>query len=224
MRTIIRGQGLPTEKCSSPAFTTALDNVKRSFYTSHMDMRAHILATAEQDFDNHGFAGTGMDRLTASAKLSSRTLYKHIGNKTALIAAVLEERRQRFRDVFDVESIDALFASLERWTKSEGARGCLFFRARAEMGDELPEISAAVAAYRQELRNILERSVANDVDQADSRMLTEQLLVLFEGATSAASYRGVTAVSAARAAAAVLLEQARRQTAGYKAQNQSSQV
>ncbi|RYH00636.1 TetR/AcrR family transcriptional regulator, partial [Salipiger sp. IMCC34102] len=39
--------------------------------------------------------------------------------------------------------------------------------------------------------------------------LAEQVLVLFEGATHAAVYRGAGAVSAARAAAVVLLERAR---------------
>lgn len=189
-----------------------------------MDMRAHILSTAERAFDSHGFAGTGMDRLTEAAALSSRTLYKHIGSKTALIAAVLEERRRRFRSVFELDSVDALFAALERWTTIEGARGCLFFRARAEMGEETPGIADAVAIYRQELRDVIDRAVAHDVDDVKQTVLIEQILVLFEGAISAASYRGLEAVSAARSAAAVLVEQARRRAAGSQARDRSLQA
>ena len=174
-----------------------------------MDMKAQIVSSAEQAFDRHGFTATGMDRLTEAAEVSSRTLYKHVGSKTSLIAAVLEERSRRFFGQLNVHSVDALFAALENWTRTEGARGCLFLRAQGETGGETPEVADAVAAYRRKLRDLIVRVVANDVGQSRCDVLAEQVLVLFEGGTSAASYRGAGAVCAARAAAAVLVEQAR---------------
>lgn len=174
-----------------------------------MDMKAQIVSSAERAFDRHGFTATGMDRLTEAAEVSSRTLYKHIGSKTALIAAVLEERGRRFFGQLDVHSVDALFAALEDWTRTEGARGCLFLRAQGETGGETPEVSDAVAAYRRKLRDLIGRVVANDVGEGGGDVLAEQILVLFEGAISAASYRGADAICAARTAAAVLVERAR---------------
>ena len=63
-----------------------------------------------------------MDRLTETANVSSRTPYKHLGNKNALIIAALEHRRRRFFAQLDVQSVDALFAALLDWTEAEGAR------------------------------------------------------------------------------------------------------
>lgn len=175
-----------------------------------METKSHIIAAAEQVFDYHGFTATGMDRLTRATKVSSRTLYKHVGSKTALIVAVLEERGNRFFAQFDVHRIEDLFARLESWTRDEGARGCLFFRALRDTGGAIPEIAAAVAAYHQRLHALIMRVVAADIGHSDDTALGEQILVLFEGATTAASYRGVAAVTAARKAAALLVDQARQ--------------
>ncbi|WP_280564575.1 helix-turn-helix domain-containing protein, partial [Chromohalobacter sp. 48-RD10] len=87
-----------------------------------------MLETAEQLFDRHGFTATGMDRLTQGAGISSRTLYKHVGNKNGLIAAVLNERDRRFHRQVETDSVDALFGALEVWLAQEAARGCLFLR------------------------------------------------------------------------------------------------
>lgn len=173
-----------------------------------MITKAQIIASAENVFDHHGFTATGVDRLTEAAAVSSRTLYKHIGSKTELIAAVLEDRSSRFFNRLDVDNVDALFAALEEWTRAEGARGCLFLRAQGETGGSTPEIVNAVMAYRRGLRSLIARVVANDVGQSNYDMLAEQILVLFEGATSTASYRGVEAIHAARSAAALLVKQA----------------
>ena len=48
-----------------------------------------IVASAEAVFDRHGFAASGVDRVTAAAGVSTRTLYKHLGNKTGLIVAAV---------------------------------------------------------------------------------------------------------------------------------------
>jgi len=166
--------------------------------------REQIIIAAEPVFDRRGFAGTGVDRLTEAADVSSRTLYKHLGSKAGLIAAVLDARRERFLRLLDVTTVDELFGALESWIGNEGARGCLFLRAWGEDGESQPEIATAVAAYRDQLRGVMARVIERETGTADD-LMSEQLLVLFEGATSAASYRGTCAVEAARTAAAQLL-------------------
>lgn len=174
-----------------------------------MDTTDTIVAAAERLFDRHGYTATGMDRLTAAAGMSTRTLYKHAGSKAQLMARVLTERDRRFMDLIDVPDVDALFAALEEWTRHEGARGCLFLRSRAETGGDTPEIAEAVAAHKAAFRARIGKIVSADLGH-DDPALSEQVLVLFEGATHAAVYRGAEAVSAARAAAAILVDGARK--------------
>lgn len=171
-----------------------------------MDRDTKLLGAAERLFDRHGFTATGMDRLVQAAGMSSRTLYKHAGSKTALMAAVLAERDRRFFDGLEPRSVDALFAALEDWIREEGARGCLFLRTYAETGGDTPEIAAAMHAHKVRLRAAISDAIAAEagVDPDAAEMLGEQLLVLYEGATAAAVYRGPDAVAAARGAAATL--------------------
>lgn len=173
-----------------------------------MDVREKLIAAAERLFDRHGFTATGMDRLTAAAGMSSRTLYKHAGSKTALVTAVLEARAHRFLQRLDVGTVGALFDALEDWLREEGAHGCLFLRAQGETGGDTPQVAATVAAHKDAFRAQVARIVARDIGR-DDPALAEQVLVLFEGATAAAVYRGAAAVTAARDAAAVLVDHAR---------------
>lgn len=167
-----------------------------------MEIKDHIIARAEPVFDAHGFAGTGMDQLTHAAQVSTRTLYKYLDGKTELICAVLDARRRRFFKQFEGHGVDSLFATLETWVATEGARGCLFLRAHGEMGADEPSVADQVAIYRRDLRDLVARAVAHDLGQDVHADLVDEVLLLFEGATSAASYRGPTAFAAARRGAA----------------------
>ncbi|PKR54956.1 TetR/AcrR family transcriptional regulator [Thalassospira marina] len=173
-----------------------------------MDNRSKIISAAEKLFDTHGFMATGMDRLTAAADMSSRTLYKHAGSKAALMAAVLAAREQRFMEYASVDSVDALFVALHDWLETEGSRGCLFLRALGETGGDIPEIAAVVAAHKERFGERVRAIVAQDLGHDDAN-LADQILVLFEGATATAVYRGSDAVAAARRAAGALMGLAR---------------
>ncbi|WP_447554569.1 TetR/AcrR family transcriptional regulator [Vreelandella sp. EE22] len=174
-----------------------------------MDIMGKLIKASEGLFDRHGFTATGMDKLTQGAGISSRTLYKHAGSKNALIARVLGERDKRFVRRLEVDSIDALFKALEDWVRVEGARGCLFLRAYGETGGDTPEIAEAVLAHKARVAEKIADLIALETGQADQATLVEQMIVLFEGATAAAIYRGEQAVVAARAAAATLLASSR---------------
>lgn len=174
-----------------------------------MDISPKLIDTAETLFDRHGYMATGMDRLIEAAGMSSRTLYKHAGSKAKLMAAVLGARDRRFIQRMQVDTVDALFAALEDWVRVEGSRGCLFLRTQAETGGDVPEIAEAVAAHKIAFHRRIADTVAQDIGADHDRVLVEQVLALYEGATHAAVYRGAVAVTAARAAAAVLVERAR---------------
>lgn len=174
-----------------------------------MDMRQNILRACEAEFDRAGYGATGMDRLAAVAQVSTRTLYKHGQNKSALLRAILEERGERFLNTVRDPGPDGIFTAFGAWIEAEGARGCFFLRMMSEAGAQDPEIGAAVLAYKDRLREAFRASLEAEGLDPDAGLLLDQVLVLFEGATFAAVYRGANAVDAARRTLALLLGTAR---------------
>lgn len=174
-----------------------------------------VVSSAERTFDRHGFAATGMDRLTEAAGVSTRTLYKHVGSKSRLMVAVLEERSKRFFGGIPADSVDALFVGLAQWVAKEGSRGCLFLRAQGETGGEDLDVSAAVAAYRIQLHELIRRVVDHELGR-DDEQIAIQVLLLFEGATSAVAYIGPEAVEQARQAAFTLMASSPLSTASER--------
>lgn len=174
-----------------------------------MNKDAQLIFAAEQLFDHQGFNATGMDHLAKAAGMSSRTLYKHAGSKNELIAAVLMTRGQRFLQRLEVDSVEALFDALASWMNEEGARGCLFLRAQGENAGEVEEITQVVAAHKASFSDKVRQIITQQIDAPVADELLEQIVILFEGATATASYRGVSAVASARQAASVLIAQAR---------------
>lgn len=174
-----------------------------------MDTKVNIIRAAEGLFDRNGFTASGMDQLTQAANVSSRTLYKHLGSKTGLVCAVLAERDRRFRERLDVLTVDALFDALGDWIRVEGTRGCLFLRALGETGDREPEIAEAVRSQKSFLQELIRKIIRLELS-SDHHDLADQILVLFEGATASAIYRGPDAVDAARNAARTLLAESIR--------------
>lgn len=168
-----------------------------------------LIATAERLFHEHGFAATGMDTIAQAAKMSSRTLYKHAGSKTALMVKVLAERDRRFFSLAATPTVQALFDALESWVRTEGARGCLFLRAMGETGGAQPEIVAAVQAHKARLRRHIAQSVLAEAGHPDEQ-LAQRILLLFEGAVAASVYQGSIAIGTAAAAAAHFLADTRQ--------------
>ena len=171
-----------------------------------MSIRRRILDSAEALFDEGGFGATGVDRLCAAADVSSRTLYRHVGSKSGLVVAVLAARDARYLAALEVGSVAELFAALERWFGTEGARGCLFLRALGESGGGDAAVARAVAGHKRRVRAAVRRVVAAEIGARDD--VADQIHVLIEGATAAAVELGPEAARIAARAAATLLDAA----------------
>ncbi|MGO1785162.1 MAG: TetR/AcrR family transcriptional regulator, partial [Brevibacterium aurantiacum] len=65
-------------------------------------------------------------------------------------------------------------------------------------------VSTVVAEYRRRLRELIGYLVVNELGREDDT-LCDELLIIFEGATSTASYLGPRAITAARSAAGAVL-------------------
>lgn len=62
------------------------------------EKRAQILRAAVAEFQAHGYEATSMDRISESAGVSKRTVYKHFACKENLFAAIMEALHQRFEE------------------------------------------------------------------------------------------------------------------------------
>ncbi|MEQ8966269.1 MAG: TetR/AcrR family transcriptional regulator [Azospirillaceae bacterium] len=163
-----------------------------------------IIRAVEPVLDAEGVSATGMDRLTRAAGVSTRTLYKHAGSRARLVAGVLDARGARFLEGMPRDSVAGLFTGLERWTAAEGARGCFFLRCLGEAAPADPALAERIRAHKAAVADRIAECVTADLGRPDA-LLTEQVLVLFEGATHAAVYRGEAAIAAARHAAVALV-------------------
>ncbi|MBO1073728.1 TetR/AcrR family transcriptional regulator [Roseomonas marmotae] len=182
-----------------------------------MDKRAEIVSGAADAFEAEGFRGTSVDKVLAPSGASTRTLYKHFGSKDDLVLAVLEDRHRCFKERLEAASgsadaVTTLFDTLRHWLEQHGARGCMLLRARAEYSGANEEIVALVRRQKDEFCRIIDARVAAVMGRNDNRLAT-QIWLLFEGATAAASVADLAVVDEAAAAAASLINAARRDAA-----------
>lgn len=74
---------------------------------SSLDKVEQILQGAMHEFLLHGFAGTSMDRVAASAGVSKATVYSHFQDKQGLFKALIEKLAQeRFHSIFGTEPLE----------------------------------------------------------------------------------------------------------------------
>ncbi|MDJ0388080.1 TetR/AcrR family transcriptional regulator [Roseomonas sp. E05] len=179
-----------------------------------MDKRADIVSGAASAFEADCFRGAGIDKVLAPSGASTRTLYKHFGSKEGLVLAVLEERHRRFEERLEAaakgaDAVAALFDTLRQWLEEHGARGCMLLRARAEYSGASEEIVDLVRRQKSAFRRRVAARVEAALGREDDSLAT-QIWLLFEGATAAASVADLSVVNAAKAAAASLVEEAKR--------------
>ncbi len=178
-----------------------------------MDKRTKIIAGAARIFEAEGFRGIGIDRVIEPSGVSTRTLYKHFGSRDGLVLAVLEARHRAFMERLDAQPdwgdpVGALFDALRDWIDERGARGCMLLRARSEYAGASEEIVALVQAQKADFLEAVRRRVRRVLGRDDAT-LSNQIWLLFEGATAAASVTSATVVDDAKSAARSLLESVR---------------
>ncbi|MDM9385177.1 TetR/AcrR family transcriptional regulator [Chlorogloeopsis sp. ULAP01] len=74
---------------------------------SSVEKVEQILQGAMQEFLTHGFAGTSMDRVAATAGVSKATVYSHFTDKEGLFKALIERlARKKFHSIFGNEPLE----------------------------------------------------------------------------------------------------------------------
>lgn len=183
------------------------------------DIRAHVIAVADDLFFTHGVHAVTMQRIRDETEVPLRRLYGMFPSKDILLAACLTRRDLTARtairqhaDTIDDPLDKALgpFDFLDGWFRQPGFHGCVFAGAFGEAGAAAPIVVTAVRAHKEALRTLLTELVAKtgvrDVDAVGA-----QLAVLFDGAMALATFTGdVDAARNARRAARTVLEAADR--------------
>ena len=161
--------------------------------------RDRLLETGARLFYEAGITATGVDTITREAGVSKPTLYAQYGSKTELVAAVLTARHERrVEDLAAVEDPLEVFAYLASFYAREGARGCAFLNAAAELVAD----DAARAAVVAEKRWLLERLTTLCGDER----LASQLLLLIDGVAGRVVVQGPEAAQSAIADATAAAE------------------
>ncbi|MFI0780196.1 TetR/AcrR family transcriptional regulator [Streptomyces sp. NPDC021212] len=175
-----------------------------------------ILDAAEELFYGRGIQSVGMDAIRTASGVPLKRLYQIFPSKNSLVEAYLRRRDARWlRNVAEyVDTSDApekrilaVFDWLFLWFNEPDFRGCGFINAFGELGATSQEVAGIAKAHKEAFR----RYLADLVAAADApTSLTEQLVLLAEGAMTMAAISGSPDPARhARDAARVLLSVAR---------------
>lgn len=154
--------------------------------------RQRILNAAAELFYNEGINATGVERISAKASVSKRTLYQHFPSKTALVEEYLRMLRQVADGLVDTSRSDSeanpqarLLALFDGSPVVAGTlmRGCPFHNAAVEAAEVMPGVQDIVHAHK---RNYIDGLVelARQAGAVDPQLLGDQLAVLYEGAAA----------------------------------------
>src|ERR1017187_10770216 len=68
--------------------------------TTRGSARDRLLAAAAECFYNHGVNGTGIDTITAAARVAKMSLYNNFASKDDLVLAYLQARHEEWLDLY----------------------------------------------------------------------------------------------------------------------------
>lgn len=173
-----------------------------------------VLDTAARLFYQEAINRVGMDRIRDASGVSLKSLYRKFGSKEGLIAAYLRRRDDRWiewmvgcinRERTPRARLLAIFDALDEWFVSDDFAGCAFIRAYAE--SEPGSAGQEISRLHKERLAAIVRSEALEFDPKHADEISEQLLLLIEGAMVRAHVGGeLRAARFARDAADRLVE------------------
>jgi AcrR family transcriptional regulator len=163
-------------------------------------VRDRLLNTARELFYREGARAVGVDTVVAQSGVAKTSLYRWFPSKDALIAAVLEqEAEDRWRgwdrtiersDPAPREQLRAELAGIARFVSSPKYRGCPFMNVTAEFPDPEHPARKIATGVTVELRRRVRELVERMEGIRDREELTDQLVLLIDGAFSSAQCLG----------------------------------
>lgn len=167
--------------------------------TATESVRERILNTARDLFYREGARAVGVDTVVAQSGVAKTSLYRWFPSKDALIVAVIEAEAKDRWDGWDYmaerapadprEQLRAQFEGITRYVSSPKYRGCPFMNVTVEFADKEHPARAVARGVMEELRSRI-RALVDQLGVADAAELTEQLVLLVDGAFSGAQCLG----------------------------------
>jgi AcrR family transcriptional regulator len=162
-------------------------------------VRDRILNTARELFYREGVRAVGVDTVVAQSGVAKTSLYRWFPSKDALIAAVIEaEARDRWagwdytaeRSPDDArEQLRAQLAGIAKFVSSPRYRGCPFMNVTVEFADDQHPARLVAREVMEELRRRV-RALIDKVGVRDPAIVTDQIVMLVDGAFSGAQVFG----------------------------------
>jgi AcrR family transcriptional regulator len=158
-----------------------------------LSARERLLAAADELFYENGINTVGIDRVIEHAGVAKASLYDCFGSKDGLVRAYLQgrsERRQtRIEERFALcstpaEKILSIFDLQAELMAQASYRGCAFIRAGAD-GNSSPSVKSACEDSRARLLTLF-TDLAREAGAADPHLLGKQLVLIYDGAATAA--------------------------------------
>ncbi len=187
--------------------------------TSPRSARERILETADDLFYREGIHVVGIDTFIEKSGGAKMSLYRNFASKEELVAAYLEARGRRYWQWWDAVMaknadqpppavVRDLFEAVAIRTRRPEFRGCAFVKAVAEFPEEGSRARVVALDHKKEMRRRLLK-LCRATGALQPGVLSNQLLMLIEGAYSTTGILGKRdAVKAAAKAAEALIDAA----------------
>ncbi|MEU6323000.1 TetR family transcriptional regulator [Streptomyces sp. NPDC047009] len=160
---------------------------------SASEAQARLLSTASRIFYAEGIHSVGIDRITAEAKVTRATLYRHFAGKEDLVLAYLAGADRGIRGQVTaarasgqsaVGKVQAVAESITQGILAPGFRGCAFLNAAAEYPDPTHPIHQFILTHRQWFLDTVTDLLAQTSD-APAAPDARHLVMLRDGAMAA---------------------------------------
>jgi AcrR family transcriptional regulator len=185
-------------------------------HTPRLSARERLLAAADELFYENGINTVGIDRIIERAGVAKASLYDCFGSKDELVRAYLQQRsaarearinERMWRYATPEEKILSLFDLLAEVISQPGYRGCAFARAGADANSSQGVKTTCGESRASLLHKLTE--LAREAGANDPELLGRQLVLLYDGASTAAYMDGDrNAASVARTLAEQMLSNA----------------
>jgi AcrR family transcriptional regulator len=167
--------------------------------------RERILAAARALFYRRGIHVVGVDAIAEAAGTNKMTLYRHFASKDVLIAACLRDLTREFDMAWETiaaahpgDPRGQLLAWLRHvcdFKENEAERGCALANAAVELPDKDHPARQVIREIKSALRERLV-GLCRDAGLIDPEGLTDEILLLWEGARVTAQSVGSEGLSA----------------------------
>jgi AcrR family transcriptional regulator len=171
--------------------------------------RTRLLTSASRLFHERGINATGIDLVVRDAGVAKASLYNNFASKGALVVAYLDQELEGWVETSRAlddplmpaqDRVAALFDAIARAVESQMFHGCPFTNAVIEL-PECVAVGLVAVRYRDAVRAHIAGLTGQDVSSA----LVSRLVLVYDGAITAAKVVGDAALVREASALAQIL-------------------